>query len=165
MGRARRVVLAIASTAIVWVAGGAAGATKVKTKPTQAAPKPAAVSQKTARPVLPEWAPKNPSPEFLRAAQVLKLLPLDIAKSPARTDAENAIRIRGTTIKWTAAYELFGTLSDEQVERFLQSKPKHLVIPIKQLTQRQRSCAGRVLRGLSPGPQRGAEHPRASRDR
>jgi len=142
MGRARRVVLVIASIVLVWVA---VSATKGKTKPIQAAPKPAAVSWQTARPVLPEWAPKNPSPVFLRAAKVLKPLPLETMKSPGRTDAENAARMKGATIMWLAAYEFFGTMSDAQIERFLQANPKYFVMPVKELTKKQRAALDRYF--------------------
>jgi len=101
-------------------------------------PAPPAAQKPSVR--LPEWAPKNPSAEFLRAARVLKPLPLDFMKSPGRTDAENAARMKGAAITWASAYEFFGTLSDKQIERFLQAKPKYLVIPIKQLTQKQRAA-------------------------
>jgi hypothetical protein len=90
--------------------------------------------------LLPEWAPENPSPEFLRAGRVLKPLPLDFMSSPGRTDAENAARMHGAALMWPAAYAFFGTLSDKQVERFLQAKPKYMVIPVKQLTERQRDA-------------------------
>jgi hypothetical protein len=97
------------------------------------------VAQKPTLP-LPEWAPKNPSPEFLRAAKVLKPLPLDFMKSPESSAAENAARMKAAAIMWPAAYEFFGTLSDKQIERFLQAKPKYVAIPIKQLTQEQRAA-------------------------
>lgn len=56
---------------------------------------------------LPDWTPKNPSPEFLRAAKVLKPLPKDVQEA---------------TPVLPALYELFGTLSDQQITTFLQRK-------------------------------------------
>jgi hypothetical protein len=114
---------------------------------------------------LPDWSPVDPSPEFVRAARVLKPLPLDYMKSPGRTDAENAVRMKGAAIMWPAAYEFFGTLSDSQVERFLQSKPKELVIPIKQLTPEQRAAVDgyfEAYRQAKKGQQTFPEHPELS---
>ena len=70
----------------------------------EAAERPA----QTADVPLPEWAPENPSPEFLRAAKVLKPLPEDVggAGSPLGV----------------AFYEMFGALTDEQIATFLERK-------------------------------------------
>ncbi len=66
------------------------------------APKP-----QPAKVVLPSWAPKNPSKEFLRAARVLRPVP------------EEAQPYQPT---YPAAYELFGTLTDKQMAEFLTRK-------------------------------------------
>lgn len=75
---------------------------------------------KTATP-LPEWAPENPSPEFLRAAKVLTPIPTE------GDGMENEILDKVLTEKWervsVPAWEFFGTLSDEQVNRLFTSKP------------------------------------------
>jgi len=97
---------------------------------------PAANRAGTGQASLPGWAPKHPSPEFLRALKVLKPQPLASLRLPGATDAENAIEARQATIMWPAAYEFFGTLSDAQVERFLTSK--QLLIPVQSLTPKQR---------------------------
>jgi len=131
----RLLVVAIAPISFVALACGNRGR-----PPT---PKPKATQ--AAQAALPEWAPKNPSPAFLRATKVLKPLPLSFIKSPAKTDAENAARMKAAAITWAAAYEFFGTLSDRQVERFLQAKLRYLVIPIKQLTQEQRAAVDRYF--------------------
>jgi hypothetical protein len=111
---------------------------------------------------LPDWAPKDPSPEFLRALKVLKPLPLETLKNAGRSDAENAARVKGRVIMWIAAYEFFGTLSDEQVSRFLQIREmvlppgvpgrppqrrrgNQVVIPIEQLTKAQRAALDRYF--------------------
>jgi len=57
--------------------------------------------------VLPEWAPEHPSAAFLRAAKVLKPLPEDM---------------HGDSSLTVAFYEMFGTLTDQQIATFLQRK-------------------------------------------
>ena len=54
---------------------------------------------------LPTWAPKNPSPEFLRAAKVLKPLPLE---------SNRAIGSLGVPV-----WECFGALTDQQMKDFM----------------------------------------------
>jgi hypothetical protein len=87
-----------------------------------------AVDVSPARPAqvpLPDWAPENPSEEFLRAAKVLKPLP--------------KIGLTGLLAPiWTAAYEFFGTMSEEQVERLRETGV--LRLPVQSLTQSQRSA-------------------------
>jgi len=78
---------------------------------------------------LPEWAPENPSPEFLRAAKVLK---------PA-VQATLA-RFRRT---WTAGYEFFGAMTDEQIDRFVSTK--EVRIPVRSLTAKQRAALDNYL--------------------
>lgn len=67
------------------------------------AAKPAAPA-KPRQAVLPSWAPKHPSPEFLKAAKTLKPIP------------EEAHRYSPTYIP---AWEMFGSLSDKQLREFL----------------------------------------------
>jgi hypothetical protein len=57
---------------------------------------------------LPEWGPEDPSPEFLRAAKVLKPLPGGMA------EGDSALTV--------AFYEMFGALTDEQIATFLERK-------------------------------------------
>jgi len=57
---------------------------------------------------LPEWAPENPSPEFLRAAKALKPLPADAGG--------------GGSPLAVAFYEMFGALTNEQIAAFLECK-------------------------------------------
>jgi len=57
--------------------------------------------------VLPSWAPKHPSKEFLRAAKVFKPIPPEVqAYDPL----------------YVPAWEFFGTLTDQQVIAFMQRK-------------------------------------------
>ena len=60
------------------------------------------------------WAPRNPSPAFLRAAKVLKPLPEEVQQSSELLPA---------------LFELFGTLTDDQIKTFLQRKQAK--IPLK----------------------------------
>jgi len=90
---------------------------------------------------LPEWAPKNPSPEFLRAAKVLKPFPLgEMLRDPRSDDISTRAAVRYATRVWSAGYQFFGTLSDEQVGHFLSAKDKLVVIPVKSLTATQRAA-------------------------
>jgi hypothetical protein len=98
---------------------------------------------------LPDWAPENPSPEFLRAVKVLKPLPAKDASDPSSAAAAAADRLI-----YAATYEFFGTLSDKQIERLLAAK--ELKIPVKSLSEEQRSALGRwfdvwreAMRGVS----------------
>jgi len=101
--------------------------------------KPASTSAlpKAAAP-LPEWAPKNPSPEFLRAAKVLKPMPDELLQGIVGRSAEGEAllqRYRGTM---PASYEFFGTLDDRQIERLRTSH--EIRIPAKALTPKQRAA-------------------------
>jgi hypothetical protein len=92
---------------------------------------------------LPEWAPKNPSPEFLRAAKVLKPQPDELQPSGAPPEiAAMASRIRST---YPAAYEFFGTLTDKQVGRFRATR--EIRIRAKMLTTIQRAALDRWFEG------------------
>jgi hypothetical protein len=93
---------------------------------------------------------------------------LDLIKAPGHSEAENAARAKGATIMWLAAYEFFGTLSDEQVARFLRIKqvvvppeqsgrpPMHLkgsqvLMPVKQLAKQQRAALDRYFAAWRQG--------------
>jgi hypothetical protein len=92
------------------------------------------------------WAPKNPSPDFLRAAKVLKPMPSE--KVGGFVGAAQAARLVRT---YPAAWEFFGTLTDEQIHHFLTSRPvsmpgeesqasTRVLIPVKSLAPRQRAA-------------------------
>jgi hypothetical protein len=98
-----------------------------KAKPTQAVKIP-----------LPDWAPKSPSPEFLRAAKVLKPIPADMMQN-----AGEAMRVPAAVLKryerwWPAGWEFFGTFGDDQIERV--RKTKFLRMHVRDLTPRQREA-------------------------
>jgi hypothetical protein len=100
------------------------------------APKPATAAKAT--PPLPEWAPKNPSPEFLRAARVLRPIPADMMQN-----AGEAMQVPAAVLKryerwWPAGWEFFGTFSDAQIEQVL--KTKFLRVHVRNLTPRQRKA-------------------------
>jgi len=89
--------------------------------------------------LLPEWAPENPSPEFLRAARVLRPFPeLPSAEESARGElVDKALSYRFTRTL-PAAWEFFGSLSDEQLARFLASK--RVVLRVKDLSPKQKTA-------------------------
>jgi len=106
---------------------------------------------------LAEWAPKNPSPEFLRAARVLK----PMAEQPGDADEGDLARKSfGALYKRTLvpAWEFFGTLSDEQIERFLATQD--LQLQVKDLSEKQRAALYRYfdvwreqMKGLAERPE------------
>jgi hypothetical protein len=93
---------------------------------------------------LPEWAPKNPSPEFLRAAKVLKPIPPEILGSLGEKagPAAQAVlaRYHGT---YPPAWEFFGTLSEQQIEHLRSSGTVR--VPVKSMTPAQRHLLDRYF--------------------
>jgi hypothetical protein len=93
--------------------------------------------------VLPGWAPEDPSPELLRAARVLKPMPAE-SGPPANLPQEafralTAFKQKTDPLCW----ELFGSLPDEVIERFLASEKVEMRVP--GLTQKQRGALEAVL--------------------
>jgi len=88
---------------------------------------------------LPEWAPKNPSPEFLRAAKVLKPMPSEIeqAQSNVVEGGINDALTRRMRLTHTGAWELFGSLSDAQIGIFL--RRRELRLSVRSLAPRHRT--------------------------
>ena len=87
---------------------------------------------------LPEWAPKHPSPEFRRAAQVIKP-GLPQAAEGARPSAPDETYYRSLP----AAWEFFGTLSDAQIRQF-RSAGK-IDLPVTSLTATQRAALDKLF--------------------
>ena len=87
---------------------------------------------------LPEWAPENPSPEFLRAARVLKPMPMEILFEDAEGDTGRTATLTRAVRTWPATYEFFGTLTDEQIERFRSTKV--IRVPTRSLSEAQRAA-------------------------
>lgn len=103
-------------------------------KSAQQPTKPAA--RKSAVP-LPEWAPKDPSPEFLRAAKVLKPTPEE-ESAKFKSDRAALALVERVSRTWAAAYEFFGTLTDDQMQRFFATKQVRM--SIKSLSPKQRAA-------------------------
>ncbi len=86
---------------------------------------------------LPEWAPENPSPEFLRAARVLKPIPPEIWRrfgEQAGPEIEAILERFPNT--YAPAWEFFGSLSDEQIEHLRSSGTVR--VPLRSMTASQR---------------------------
>jgi hypothetical protein len=98
---------------------------------------------------LPEWAPANPSPEFLRAAKILRPLPLQDDPDIKTSDGSRAsgeLMAKVVRYAFPRSYEFFGTLSDKQMELFLQKG--ELRIPFKSLTAGQRNAFDKWQKGV-----------------
>ena len=104
-------------------------------KSTQKPPKP--TTQKVAIP-LPEWAPKDPSPEFLRAARVLKPVPTELERQVVGSAPEGEALLARVRQTYPSAWEFFGTLDDRRIGQFRETKG--IRIPMKLLTQEQRTA-------------------------
>ncbi len=89
---------------------------------------------------LPEWAPENPSPEFLRAARVLRPMPREMLEQAAEGQQAMDVFLRQLTQTWTATYGLFGSM-DDQIERFREAK--RVYIPVASMTREQRAALDR----------------------
>jgi len=87
-------------------------------------------------PPLPEWAPKNPSPEFLRAARVLKPIPPEILARFGEASPSAGVAVSRYSMTLVPAYEFFGTLSDDEISRIKTSGSAQ--VPVKSMTRAQR---------------------------
>jgi hypothetical protein len=92
---------------------------------------------------LPEWAPAHPSPEFLRAAKLLKPMPADLQQQGSQVEAALYQRMTKT---YPAVFELFGSLGDRQIEQ-LQSAGRCL-LPVKSMPARQRTALDAYFRAF-----------------
>jgi len=90
---------------------------------------------------LPEWAPENPSEEFLRAARVLKPMPLEVYTQAVEGDQVMEAFAERFQRTFPLSYELFGALSDRQIEQFRSKRV--IYVPVKSLTPRQRAALDR----------------------
>ncbi|NIM07264.1 MAG: hypothetical protein GTN69_08650 [Armatimonadetes bacterium] len=97
-----------------------------------------AVSDSSKPTPLPDWAPENPSPEFLRAAKVLKPFPPELLRGAAEAGKTSEGVLLRFIRTWEASYELFGTMSDEQIERLRSTG--EIRMPVRALTTQQRSA-------------------------
>ncbi len=87
---------------------------------------------------LPNWQPRHPSPEFTRAAKVLKPLPDELLQGALAKSTEGEAVLQRYRATLSAGYEFFGTLNDHQIER-LQTNHE-IRISSKSLTPRQRAA-------------------------
>jgi hypothetical protein len=130
----------------VWVSGGPPA---VLAAEEQAAEKSCAVA-------LPEWAPEEPSEEFLRAVEVLGSLPSEELRAAAAANPEMEAFVTALLeVLWPRAFELFGSLTDQQVEKFLAQREIRLYIPSLPASQKTAldnwiEAAGEVA-ALAPG--------------
>jgi hypothetical protein len=95
----------------------------------------AQASKITGYSALPFWAPEHPSKAFLRAAKVLRPIPLE-----AYIKWQEAYPINGSLFIRCAytlepVYDLFGLLTDKQIQQFISSKKIRL--PVKTLNTAQ----------------------------
>lgn len=109
--------------------------------------------------VLPEWAPKNPSPEFIRAATVLKPMPADTSPGAQGGGLSAGAFEQRFHRALPAAWEFFGALSDEQIQGLRSTKSLHL--GVAELAQPQRAAMDRffatwrsAMQGLPADPER-----------
>jgi hypothetical protein len=80
--------------------------------------------------ILPDWAPKTPSAEFVRAAGVLKPMAGENASNLSQQAADARIHL-----VLVPGWEFFGTLNDDQIQHLLTSKSMN--IPYTALTKNQ----------------------------
>ena len=108
-------------------------ARKAATKPAPRA-KPTAQGKMT----LPDWAPKHPSPEFMRAWRVLRPTPKEEFTKFGEGDPERLALAEHASRTWAAAYEFFGTLTDAQMKQFFAER--FIRMPVKSLSEKQRAA-------------------------
>ncbi len=137
------------------------GCGRKATQPTATSQEPLATSSQatannsTKRQPLPEWAPKKPSKEFLRAAKVLKPRPGEVSEQQVRSDLSQRALSKRYWSTMPAAWEFFGTLTDQQIARFLSGESVRM--RVKDLSKKQRATLERffevwreAFKGVSP---------------
>jgi hypothetical protein len=79
---------------------------------------------------LPEWAPEEPSKEFLRAVEVLGFLPSEELRAAGAANPEvGAFVTAMLEVLWPRAFELFGSLTGEEVEEFGAHREVRIYVP------------------------------------
>ncbi|UCC67631.1 MAG: hypothetical protein JSV79_11000 [Armatimonadota bacterium] len=92
---------------------------------------------------LPDWAPEDPSPEFLRAAKVLRGVPMDaVGRGDLPEQSWRALLAYMKRVNPTL-WRLFGSLSDAQIDSFLAAK--RIAIAVPDLTPGQMAALDAVL--------------------
>ncbi len=117
---------------------------------TLARPGPAKPPTKVAQPTwvtLPSWAPQHPSKEFLRAARILREMGTDVPPLPDTPQPQEDLAGKAFSTHYhrtlVPTWELFGTLGDKQVARFLSTK--QIRLPVKSFTKKQRDLLDRYF--------------------
>jgi len=87
--------------------------------------------------LLPDWAPENPSPEFLRAARVIEPQPEEFRPTADTSELTRLALHQRYTRTLVPAWEFFGTLSDDQIDRLIHTKSVDL--RYMDLSEKQRS--------------------------
>jgi hypothetical protein len=95
----------------------------------------AQASKITGYSALPFWAPEHPSKAFLRAAKVLRPIPVESYIRRQEADPINGSLFIKCAYTLEPIYELFGLLTDKQIQQFILSKKIRL--PVKTLNTAQ----------------------------
>jgi hypothetical protein len=89
---------------------------------------------------LPDWAPENPSPEFLRAARLMQPFRETPGPEPGLGAKAMSVHFNRTQI---AAWEVLGSLTDGQLAHLVSTK--EVLLPVKSLTEKQRALLERYF--------------------
>jgi hypothetical protein len=94
---------------------------------------------------LPAWVPEEPSPEYVRAARVLKPMPVDgfgdgdhLARAAEYETLHREIIPR--------VWEFFGSLSDEQIDGF--RIEGDIIISVREMSPAQRAAMDRIIQSF-----------------
>jgi hypothetical protein len=127
--------------ALVLLLGGVGGVTTAVAE--EAAPEASAEEAPEAT-VLPEWAPADPSDEFLRGLRALLVVPTEQVLAPAGDNEELATYLKKMmNTLWPPAFELFGSLSEEEMATFFAEE--ELRLPVPSLPAEQQTVLDRWL--------------------
>jgi RNA polymerase sigma factor (sigma-70 family) len=87
----------------------------------------------------PSWPPKNPSPEFAKAAKLLKPMPPELLERLQRMSPPAMAGVmKRYSDTFPAAYEFFGSLPDERLDRFVSTGEVRM--PVMELDLPQRAA-------------------------
>jgi RNA polymerase sigma factor (sigma-70 family) len=85
----------------------------------------------------PSWPPKNPSPEFVRAERLLKPMPPELLERLVRMSPPAMAKVlKRYSDMFPAAYEFFGSLPDERLDRFVSTGEVRMPVTELDLPQR-----------------------------
>jgi hypothetical protein len=126
--------------AVVAIAVVGCGRSRAPEKPQKASPKTAVPAERP----LPDWAPRKPSREFLRASQLIRPESLESRRSPELSAKAQEARLARIVQFWTQGYELLGSLDDGQLQRYFTER--EIRIPLASLAKRQRALVDAWLK-------------------